>query len=345
MIKKKMIIKIIMIFLFSSNYCFANENSPLSFTWVNILANSPSYNESGASIIALTSSYGSNLFFSNTYPPHVSGARNVWMFDDINFTNLSLNMNNYEHSAPSALHSDGGSITIGHYSGLVQQCTYSNCINLIRTGSSALGVTDVLNIGYTLYAGYSDKNTGDNGKFLMYQYGQLLEIQGINSGVGKFTTNGEYIFIPTKLNGLIRMSTSGYNLGDVSPQLSNNEYITVAYYSYNDYQHLYIGTSNANIYKVRLPVYPGDSWVKINSAPLSNTSSIAAMVLDNQNNLYAGLANLNSYTNGGELFILPNNGANFVKENTYTDTSSITSMLLYNNHVYIGTFAGAIWHN
>lgn len=343
MSKKIFALKIVVL-LFTINSCFANKSTLPSFTWINALSNSSNYNESGASIIALTNSYDSNVYFSNSYPPHVPGARNVWAFDGMDWINLSINMYNYENSAPSALFSTGGSIFIGHYNGLIQQCSYSYCVNVINSFSNSLGVTNIINDGYNLYAGYSDKNTGNSGKFVTYKYGQLYQLSGINSGVGKFTTDGICFYIPTKLNGLIRMA-AGYNLGDISPPLANNEYVTVAYYSYNDYQYLYIGTSNANLYKVRLPVYDGSSWIQLNSLPLSNTSSVSDMVLDNNNNLFVGLANLSSFTEGGELFILPYNGTKFVKETNYKDTSSITSMLLQENSVYIGTYGGNIWHN
>ncbi len=314
--------------------------------WANLINNS-GYNEINSVALSLAF-FDDNLLLGNSNTPGVAGFRHVWQLNNGNWTNLSNSWSNYITSAPTAiLPVSNTEVIVGHFNGSVQDCNLNICNYLIHSqGSSGLGVTSLLHINHNYFIGYSTANQDSSGKLVVYQESgspQEFNVTGIDSGVGKITTDNSYVYAPTQKNGVLKISLDGINSVDITPIiLQNNEFVTVLRYVNNT---LYAGTSLANIYKVALPINNGDTWIKLTKNSLSSEGYISDIAVDNSNNLYVGLANLFNPTEDGSLYLLKNNDSKFLRVARYNDYSSITSLLLNNNHLFVATYAGNIWQN
>ncbi len=315
--------------------------------WSNLINNTNRYNELNSIALSLAFS-DNNLLLGNSNVPGTSGFRNVWQLNNNSiWTNLSSSWSNYHRSAPTALLPLSESqVIVGHFDGAVQYCDMVSCSDLVNKQSDSLGVTSLLHVNNNYFISYSDSNQGSNGKLLVYQENGSnppFNVVGINSGVGKITTDNNFVYAPTKANGVFKIDLNGINSTDITPpNLQNSEFVTVLYYKNNI---LYAGTSLANVYKVLLPVNNGNNWIKITNSSLSNQGYISDIALDDLNNLYVGVANLFNPIVDGNIYVLKNNDSDFIQAIGYNDTSSVTSLLFKNNHIYASTFAGNIWQN
>ncbi|HMT02131.1 MAG TPA: hypothetical protein PKD00_02265 [Burkholderiales bacterium] len=320
--------------------------------WNNVMYNTYGYTDTNAIVLSLAT-IDNILLLGNTNLPGVSGARNIWQLNGNAWSNLSNTWINYHRSAPATILPISLSETvIGYFDGSVQDCHLNVCNYLILNQHElGFGVSSLLHLNNNYFIGYTDINLGNNGQLTVYQEAnpgissQQFNVKGINSGVGKMATDYNYVYVPTKANGVLKVSLDGVNMTNITPvSLQNKEFVSVLYYVRN-INTLYAGTSLANVYKVKLPINNGGDWVKLTNNSLSAKSYVSAIVTDNKNNLYVGLANLFAPENGGELYMLKNGENEFYKEMNYTDKSSISSMIIFNNNIYIATFAGNIWRN
>ncbi len=319
--------------------------------WKNLMNNTYGYTDTNAIALSLAT-IDDILLLGNTNLPGVSGARNIWQLNGSAWSNLSNMWINYNRSAPSAILPQSLSeIVIGYFDGSVQDCHLNVCNYLISNQHGlGFGVSSLLHLNNNYFIGYTDINLGNNGQLTVYQEATLsvssrqFNVKGVNSGVGKMATDYNYVYVPTRVNGVLKISLDGVNVTNISPvSLQNKEFVSVLYYVRN-INTLYAGTSLANVYRVKLPINNGNDWVKLTKNSLSTKSYVSAIVTDSKNNLYVGLANLFAPENGGELYMLKNGEDDFYKEMNYTDKSSISSMI-FNNNIYIATFAGNIWRN
>ncbi len=328
-----------------------SEDTSQLTIWNNVMYNTTGYNEFNS--VALSLSFaGNSLLLGNSNLPGIPGFRHVWQLNGNNWTNLSNTWLNYQRSAPTTLLPLSTSeVIVGHFNGAVQDCS-NICHNLIPSQENlGLGVTSILHLNHNYFVAYSDVNLGNNGKLLVYQETppnntpQQFNVIGIDSGVGKLATDDNYIYAPTKANGVLKISLDGLNTTTITPiTLENKEFITVLYYAKIN-NTLYAGTSFANVYRVELPINKGNNWVKLTNKALSKKAYISDIAVNNLNDLYVGLGNLFGPIEDGSLYLLKNSTSNFIKALGYSDTSSITSILFNNNHIFVATFAGNIWQN
>lgn len=341
-IKRNIYFHCIISILFLSHNAFA---LPIN-NWYNLFNITSGYNENNSIILSLKYN-NQQLLLGNSSLPGATGKKHIWTLNTNGvWNNISDNWNNYVNSAPTAiLPIANNEIVIGHYNGQLQSCISNYCTTLIENQDAlGWGITDLIQLNNIYFVAYSDKNNGNNGQLLVYQDHQhMFRINAIHSGVGKIATDNTFIYIPTKDDGVFKISSDGVNVSNITPHFEINEFATIMYYNKKS-NTLFLGTNLANVYKVKLPLNNGHDWVKLNKQRLS-FSSISSIIVDDQNNLYIGLGDFTAPLIGGGLFILKNSQKDFIQDCNYHDPSSITQLLNINNHIYISTFMGYIWVN
>lgn len=325
--------------------------------WSSAFTSRSAYTDVGAAILSLAADSSNNLYFGNSYAANVSGARNVW---ELNSGGVASNLTpgnfpGYIYSAPTALmYLSFGDYLVGYYNGTVQKCGSNSCSPSLITASENFGVTSVVKesaaFDLVTYVGLSDKTTGVAGQlWAVFESNTYpVRIPAITGAVGKMATDGTLVYAP--VHNISSVGTlfagSGGTMGTTNlapsalvsnPGTGVYEYITVVFYAGGT---LYAGTSMGNVYSSSLPVST-TSWTKLTVERLATQSSVGALGLDAAGNLYAGLTNLLSPTSGGGVYVRQNNV--FTASTGYTDTSSVSSMLLVNGKLNVATYNGNIW--
>lgn len=351
----------------------ALKAASLKSNWSNIILNSSSYtdnvgdDDSPTTISSLSlSGDGNSIMFGNVNNGNDNIGRHLW--------NYSASLESYNRvtylsyvSTPSVVSSmmfaDDGTTFIGAWNGTFFSCSTNSCseetsVSPKVDGAYLFGVSGIAAIDAThAVFGWSTKpdraDVAVPGK-LFYWNGSVVEsIVGIESGVGKFASDDNNIYVPVYSNqiSVVVVSKTQPNqiaVRNMATNLEENERFTVLY---QESGVLYAGTNFSNLYRTTLPITNNSQWVKLNyNSCLSgdcNEKEFPTMVVGlqgYQGKLYVALANPLQLVDSGKLYRYDATKGTFAVDYSYTDVFGITGIVrTLDDRLYVSSARGFIY--
>lgn len=345
----------------------------LKSNWSNIIQNASTYtdniggDESPTMVSSLgLSGDGNSIMFGNVNSAFDNIGRHVW--------NYSASLESYSlvtympHVATPSIVSSiafaGNGVTfVGAWNGSFFSCSTSACTQKApvspKDGDSYLfGVSGIAAIDAThAVFGWSTKpdraDVAVPGRLFYWNGSAAESIVGIDSGVGKFASDNNNIYIPVYSNqvSVVVVSKTQPNqiaVRNMATNLEQNERFTVLY---QESGILYAGTNFSNLYRTTLPLTSSSQWVKLNyNSCLSgdcNEKEFPTMIVGlqgYQGKLYVALANPFQLVDFGKLYRYDATKGTFAVDYSYTDTFGITGIVrTLDDHLYVSSARGYIY--